>query len=161
MLTRARHMNIVLYEILIDLRSLFYLTAFLCLFLSLLSSACGRSADWAGLMRADKEWQPIAVTSNDDPLFSSHPGLGLPRRLFTSVVPTKTLYVFLFSPCVRIFKYWAVAAATTRELRTVLQSFGVYSDVDKDSSVLGYDTLSLGRYRRFGGHFCLKFNKAQ
>jgi hypothetical protein len=122
--TRARHTNPVLFEILIDLRSLFYLSVILCLFLSLLSSACGRSADWATLMRADKKWQPIVVTSNNDPLFSSHPGLGLPRGLVTSVVTTKTLCAFLFSPCIRIslnIGEWQLQTRSTctRELRTV------------------------------------------
>lgn len=65
------------------------------------SCRCGRSADWTTLMRADKKWHPIVVTSNNDPLFSSHPDLALPRGHFTLVVPTKTLYAFLFRPCIR------------------------------------------------------------
>jgi hypothetical protein len=156
----------VLFEILIDLRFLFCLTAIHCLFLPLLGSACGRSADWTTVMRADKKWQPIVVTSNNDPLFSSHSGIGLPRGLFTSVVPTKTLCAFLFSPCIRISLNtgeWQLQTRSTctRELRTVLQSFGFYSDVDKNSSLFGCDTLSLGRYRCIGGYYCLQFNKAQ
>jgi len=156
----------VLFEILIYLRSMFYLTAILCLLPSLLSSNCGQSADWTTLMRTNKKWQPIVFTSNNDSLFSSHPGLGLPRGLFTSVVPTKTLCAFLFSLCIRIslnIGEWQLQTRSTctRELRTVLQSFGFDSDVDKNSSLFGSDTLSLGRYRRFGGYYCLQFNKAQ
>jgi hypothetical protein len=163
--TRARHKNPVLFEILIDLRSLFYLTAILRLFMSLLS-ARGRSADWTALMRVDKKWQPIVVTSNNDPLFSSHPGLGLQRGLLTSVLPTKTLCAFLFIPCIRIslnIGEWQLQTRSTctRELRTILKIFGFYSDVVKDSSLLGCDILSLGTYRRLGGHYSLQFNKAQ
>ena len=50
------------------------------------------------LMGADKKWQAIVVWSNTDLLLSSHLSLCRACSVFTSLVLTKTLCSFVFSP---------------------------------------------------------------
>jgi hypothetical protein len=62
---RSSHVKVVANGYLNGFGPLFYVKTIACQFPVLHRSACGRSAEWATLIRTDRKWQPIVIRQNN------------------------------------------------------------------------------------------------